>query len=240
MVHFNSPRAVGAQISAYYHDTYEERVDTQVIAVGTHDGTPWIAIERCLFHPQGGGQPADRGWVADQEIVPVRDRDSGLIVATAAGEEPLPVFSQGQRVKARIDLAVRMRHAALHTAGHLVEAAGRAQGWVLAASNHFPGQARIEFTAPESDDRLQSPDGREEATAAVRAAVAGAVTRDLAVTWELDDAGRRVVHLDGLHSAPCGGTHVRSLGDLAGLELPTLKVKKGRVRVSYDAVHRER
>nr|WSY57369.1 hypothetical protein OG999_49415 [Streptomyces sp. NBC_00886] len=47
-----------------------------------------------------------------------------------------------------------------------------------------------------------------------------------------------MVHLDALHSAPCGGTHVRSLGELADVVLPTLKVKKGRIRVSYTATHR--
>ena len=245
MVHYNGTSGTGSQISAYYHDTYEEQAATRVVAVGVLDGVPWVAIEHCLFHPQGGGQPADRGWVDDHAIVPVRDRDSGLIVAVSAqasDEDPSPVlppFEEGQRVKARIDLEARMRHAALHSAGHLVEAACRAQGWALAGSNHFPGQARIEFTAPESDVRLQSPEGREEATEAVRATVADAVARDLAVTWELDDAGRRIVHLDGLHAAPCGGTHVHSLGDLPGITVPTLKVKKSRIRVSYDAAHRE-
>jgi Ser-tRNA(Ala) deacylase AlaX len=43
-----------------------------------------------------------------------------------------------------------------------------------------------------------------------------------------------------LHAAPCGGTHVRSLGDLADVVLPTLKVNKGRIRVSYTATHRSR
>ncbi|MFE9451843.1 hypothetical protein [Streptomyces sp. NPDC006739] len=60
------------------------------------------------------------------------------------------------------------------------------------------------------------------------------------MTWENDAEGRRMVHLAHLHSAPCGGTHVRSLGDLAEVVLPTLKVKKGRIRVSYSAAHRER
>ncbi|MFD5108922.1 hypothetical protein [Streptomyces cinereoruber] len=59
------------------------------------------------------------------------------------------------------------------------------------------------------------------------------------MTWEYDAEGRRIVHLAGLHSAPCGGTHVRSLGDLADIVLPTLKVKKGRIGVSYSAVHRD-
>lgn len=227
------------QIPAYYTNTYEEQARTQVAAIGEHDGEPWVAVEHCLFHPQGGGQPADRGWVDGHAITPVRDPDSGLIVAVTAGEGALPAFSPGQPVEVRIDLPLRTAHAALHTAGHLIEAAGRAQGWVLAANNHFPGQARIEFTAPQPDARLDTPEGREDATEALRAEVAKAIAEDWLVTWENDGEGRRIVHLAHLHSAPCGGTHVRSLGDLAAVVLPTLKVKKGRIRVSYSAAHRD-
>ena len=240
MVHSIATTREGAQISAYLDDTYLEQIDTRVIAVGEKDGTPWAAVEHCLFHPQGGGQPADRGWLQDAEIVPVRDRESGLVVATAAAGVGLPALAVGEWVRARIDLEVRMLHAALHTAGHLVEAVGRTQGWEMAGSIHFPGQARIEFEAPPSDARLADPEGREEATAVLRAAVAAAIADDLPVSARYLPDGRREVHLDALHSAPCGGTHVRSLGDLADVVLPTLKVKKGRIRVSYTATHRSR
>lgn len=226
---------MGGQVSVYLDDTYLEQVDTRVIAVGERDGAPWAAVEHCLFHPQGGGQPADLGWLEDTEIVPVRDRESGLVVAMAP--EGLLSLTEGQQVRARIDLPTRTAHAALHTAGHLVEAVGRAQGWDMVGSNHFPGQARIEFQAPQADARLADPEGREEVTAALRAAVAAAVADDLPVFARSLADGRRVVHLDALHAAPCGGTHVRGLGDLADVVLPTLKVKKGRIRVSYAASH---
>ncbi|MCX4817478.1 metal-dependent hydrolase [Streptomyces sp. NBC_01239] len=236
MVHSIVDPRVGAQNSAYLDDTYLEQVDTHVIAVGERGGAPWAAVADCLFHPQGGGQPADRGWVADVEVVPVRE--AGLVVVVAAGGGALPEFAVGEWVRARIDLEVRTAHAALHTAGHLIEAAGRAQGWEMAASNHFPGQARIEFQVPDADARLADPEGREAVTAELRAAVAAAVADDLPVTARYLPDGRRVVSLGALHSAPCGGTHVRRLGDLAEVVLPPLKVKKGRIRVSYSATHR--
>ncbi|MDV7216165.1 alanyl-tRNA editing protein [Streptomyces prunicolor] len=240
MVHSIATVREGAQISAYLDDTYLEQVDTRVIAVGEKDGTPWAAVEHCLFHPQGGGQPADRGWLQDVEVVPVRERESGLVVATAAAGGGLPELAVGEWVRARIDLEARLLHAALHTAGHLVEAVGRTQGWEMVGSIHFPGQARIEFQAPPSDARLADPEGREEVTAVLRAAVAAAVADDLPVSARYLPDGRREVHLDALHSAPCGGTHVRSLGDLTDVALSTLKVKKGRIRVSYTATHRSR
>ncbi|MFI0107843.1 hypothetical protein ACH4TM_22750 [Streptomyces parvus] len=49
-------------------------------------------------------------------------------MARSAGDLPLPDFTVGQSVEVRIDLAARRTYAALHTAGHLIEAAGRAQG----------------------------------------------------------------------------------------------------------------
>ncbi|WP_329437355.1 metal-dependent hydrolase [Streptomyces sp. NBC_01280] len=238
MVHSNVTLRSTSQAGAYLDDTYLEQVNTRVIAVGERDGMPWAAVERCLFHPQGGGQPADAGWLEDAEIVPVRDRESGLIVAMAPEGGTLPPLAEGQEVRSRIDLQLRMTHAALHSAGHLVEAAGRMQGWEMTGSIHFPGQARIEFQVPEADGRLTDPEGREEVTAELRAAVEAAIADDLPVTARYLTGGRRVVHLGELHAAPCGGTHVRSLGDLDEVVLPALKVKKGRIRVSYTAAHR--
>lgn len=240
MVHSLETVRCGAQISVYLDDTYLEQVDTRVIALGERDGLPWAAVEHCLFHPQGGGQPADSGWLDDAEIVPVRDRASGLVVAMAPEGGSLPLLAEGQQVRSRIDLQARTAHAALHTAGHLIEAVGRMQGWEMVASNHFPGQARIEFQARQTDQRLADPEGREEVTATLRAAVAAAVADDLPVFARYDPDGRRVIHIDALHAAPCGGTHVRRLGDLADVVLPTLKVKKGRIRVSYSATHGSR
>ncbi|WP_159766133.1 metal-dependent hydrolase [Streptomyces sp. HM190] len=238
MVHSSQTVQGAVQVATYLDDTYLDQVETQVIAVGERGGAPWAAVEHCLFHPQGGGQPADRGWLDDVEVVPVRDRESGLVVAVEPDGGKLPPLTVGQEVRARIDVQARVTHAALHTAGHLVEAVGRRQGWELLSNNHFPGQARIEFQAPQEDARLADGEGREEVTAALRDAVAAAIADDLPVFARYEGEGRRLVHLDTLHCVPCGGTHVRSLGDLAEVVLPTLKVKKGCIRVSYSASHR--
>lgn len=45
-------------------------------------------------------------------------------------------------------------------------------------------------------------------------------------------AATRIVTVAGL-ACPCGGTHVRSTGQLAGARVTKVKAKKGAVRVSY-------
>ncbi|MBN6052725.1 hypothetical protein JYK22_12375, partial [Nonomuraea sp. RK-328] len=237
MVHPNGAH----QESLYLEDTYLTAVSSPVAAAGRdEDGGAWVALRRNIFHPQGGGQPADHGRLGACEVTPARHGETGLVVLRARGDagHGLGDLAAGDVVEARVDVELRLLHAALHTAGHLVEAATRAEGWVLAGSNHFPGQARIELTAPETGESLAGPEERDKAADRLRAFVSAAVADDLPVTAGRDAEGRRVIRLGDLHAAPCGGTHVRSLGDLAEVTISGVKLKKGRVRVSYAASHR--
>ncbi|MER5598625.1 hypothetical protein [Streptomyces sp. NPDC002265] len=72
----------------------------------------------------------------------------------------------------------------------------------LAANSHFPGQARIEFTAPHPDARPDTSEDREEVTETMRAEVAKAIAQDLPATSENDTQGLRIAHLEALHAAP--------------------------------------
>ncbi|WP_433429134.1 hypothetical protein [Nonomuraea sp. CA-141351] len=220
-----------SQWAAYLEDTYLMELATEVTAAGRHDdGVAWVAVRRNIFHPQGGGQPADRGWVGEREAAPVRDPATGLVVVRGGFDD----LAVGDAVHTRIDADLRLLHAALHTAGHLVEAAGRVEGWTMAGSVHFPGQARIEFTPQDALD------DRDKAAARLAEYVEAAVADDLPVTADYDGEGRRIVRLGDAHAAPCGGTHVRSLAELAHVTIASVKTKKGRIRVSYDAAHRPR
>jgi Ser-tRNA(Ala) deacylase AlaX len=214
-------QSVLTQESLYRADTYLTEVVTRVVVV---DGNR-IAVRENLFHPQGGGQPADRGWIGAGEVRPVRGEDGLVYLDGSVGE-----LREGDIVRARVDAELRLLHAALHTAGHVVDGVARAEGWSWAGNNHFPGQARIEFTAP---DPVQLTGAAERIQAGVDAAIAA----DLAVT-AVESDGHRVVRIGDLHEEPCGGTHVRSLADLADVTISGVKLKKGRVRVSYSATHR--
>lgn len=218
------------QQHVYLADTYRTEIATHVAATGDDDG-PWIALRDNVFHPQGGGQPADHGQVGAYAVVPVRFPDSGLVAVRAPDGGDLGGLAVGDAVEARVDAESRRLHAALHTAGHLIDAAGVSLGWVHAGNIHFPGQARIEFTGT-------APDDKEDAAERIRAYVAKAVAEDLPVTADHDADGLRIVHIAGLHDQPCGGTHVRRLGDLVDVTISGVKVKKGRIRVSYSAAHR--
>lgn len=222
------------QTLSYLEDTYRTESPSSLAEV---DESGALLVETCLFHPQGGGQPADVGWVDDVPVTPIKDHANGqvLLVPQSSAGEAAHEWVVGSTVTTRVDRDLRLQHAALHTAGHLVEAAGRSLGWELAGNNHFPGQARVEFT-PGAGEVPETPWDRERDGKLLSAFVADVVAEDLAVSAATDVEGRRVVSIGEAHAAPCGGTHVRSLGALADVAVE-VKVKKGRIRVSYIANH---
>jgi Ser-tRNA(Ala) deacylase AlaX len=219
----------------YFTDTYLTEQATTVARVGRgEDGGPWIALADNIFHPQGGGQPSDLGTVDGHAGRGRKGEDEGWVVVdllapdgSDTAEQP---FTVGDAVTARIDAVARRLHAALHTAGHLIDAYVRRLGLPHAGNSHFPGQARVDYLV---EDRAID---RAELTEQLGKHLAESLGAALPVTAGYRD-GVRHVTIEGLNSEPCGGTHVRDLSLLTDVSIRSIKVKSGRLRVGYDAAH---
>ena len=224
------------QEQAYYADTYLTQSPAIVIAAGIAAGdageTPWVAVSPNIFHPKGGGQPSDEGTVDGVPVTPGRD-DAGLVVL--AGD--LGGLEVGSAVVCSVDAERRRLHAALHTAGHVLGALGEARGWRHSGHSHFPGQARLDFDPEGHERELADPELREAVRGELQAAMDAALARGGEVTASVDEAGHRTVTIEGVNAEPCGGTHVRSLADLRRVRILDVKVKRGAIKVRYEAEH---
>ncbi|APZ03947.1 hypothetical protein BWI95_02090 [Kosakonia cowanii JCM 10956 = DSM 18146] len=181
------------------------------------DGRYGIVLDRTLFHPQGGGQPADKGWINGVTVESVAQQEDEVIHLLA---QPLPVGE----VEVKIDAETRALHSQLHSAGHLIGYAGEAAGWRPVKAHHWPGEGRITF-APG-----------EEAAEPEAATFTDAITRWQSASLARSiafEAGRRRVSFGDLPAYGCGGTHVRSLAELGLVVISNVKVKKGQLIVNY-------
>ncbi|MGR4050333.1 alanyl-tRNA editing protein [Kosakonia cowanii] len=181
------------------------------------DGRYAIVLDRTLFHPQGGGQPADKGWINSIEVEGVTQQDDEVIHLLA---QPLPVGE----VELKIDAEARALHTQLHSAGHLIGYAGEAAGWRPVKAHHWPGEGRITFAPGEEAAEPEAATFTHAITQWQSAALARVIAFD---------AGRRMVRFGDLPAYGCGGTHVRSLSELKEVVISNVKVKKGQLIVNY-------
>lgn len=203
-----------------------------------------VAVEETIFHPQGGGQPSDRGTIASAsnpdlqlDISLVRKLASGQILHAGsragtcapplANHPDAPLFGAGHAVVLRIDSATRDYHSRLHTAGHLVGLAVRRLESVVGAvtelkANHAPGSAWVEFGGSVASEHK----------AAVQAEVDAMVAADVPVSvrwWDAETVREKAMSgLDGVAELPEGESlfrvaEVEGLGayPCGGTHLPT-------------------
>jgi misacylated tRNA(Ala) deacylase len=223
----------------FREDAYLQRCDAVVEALSEAG----IVLDRTVFYARAGGQVGDRGRLTANDGTPVeivdtvRDTATGRIVhVPAPGGPTLPV---GARVAAEIDWPRRYRLMRMHSALHLL---CRAVDAPVTGGQVDDGKGRLDFDAGEG--------GIERERIEERLAGWIAADRPISARWideaELDrrpelvrtmsvspprGQGRvRLVEIAGVDLQACGGTHVRSTGEIGALAVGKVESKGKRNR----------
>jgi alanyl-tRNA synthetase len=182
------------------------------------DGLYEIELDATLFHPQGGGQPADRGTLGGIPVVAVENR--GERVSHWVTHPVVPGV-----VRLEVEGELRQIHARWHSAGHLIGCAGELYGWKPVKAHHWPGEGRITFAPGEY---AVVPDSQVLAEK-ISGWIDDDLPRHIAFT-----AQQRQVSFGTLPAYGCGGTHVNRLGEVGCVRITGVKLKKGQLVVSYE------
>ena len=226
-------------IPAYEREPYLQSLETDVIRVGTERDRQFVILAETILYPEGGGQPADQGWVGKAAVEDVRKVDEE-IRHYLAGPPP------GGRVQVALDWVRRFDHMQQHTGQHLLTAAAEQRfGWHTTAFHLGEQVSDIELdTAKITPEQLV---GLEEAIAAeIRAArpvTARRVSPEEYAMLPVRTRGLpeghtgdiRLVEIAGIDLNTCGGTHVRSTAEIEALKLLGTEPVRGGTRLFYVA-----
>jgi misacylated tRNA(Ala) deacylase len=211
-----------------------------------------VVLDRSAFHPGGGGQVSDVGWL---------EHSGGVVSVTGiepVGDEVWHVLADDVEVTGdvlvKVDADHRSRVAQLHTDSHVLNALVYEQfpgTLVTGAQINADGTGRMDFDLSAVDnDVLRGLDagvndvirqGIEVRSIYVDAGdadtVAGLV-RSLSVAPPPTPDGKlRVIDIDGVDRQACGGTHLSNTGQ-SGLFRITKVENKGkrnrRIRFALD------
>ncbi len=121
----------------------------------------YVVLDKTPFYPEGGGQAADQGTLAGIKVVDVQ-KYNGVIVHTLERDtDQNKELSKGATAEAKVDLDIRYRLIAHHTATHLISAAARKvigkHAWQEGAKKE-PEKAHIDVAHFErfSDEQLNA------------------------------------------------------------------------------------
>jgi alanyl-tRNA synthetase len=236
---------VPATDQLYYSDQYMKEFDARVLKI-TENG--FVVLERTCFYPEGGGQPADHGFLLfsglTAEVVEVR-KVGKVIVHKIIGSLP----AEGTVVRGMLDWERRYALMKAHTATHLVNGAARR---VLGEHVWQHGtQKGLEISRLDISHyrRLTPEETHKIETLANQAIMANMhvettwLTRNEAESrygFRLYQGGAvpgkdiRVVKTGNWDVEACAGTHLKNTGEVGFLKIVyTERVQDGVERLGY-------
>ncbi|NWC00344.1 alanyl-tRNA editing protein [Pseudomonas gingeri] len=200
-----------------FYNSDELTCEVEVLTCTAHEQGFVVTLKATPFHPQGGGQPFDTGWIGDSQVLRVMHEPDGIAHYLDRALPTGPAL-------ARVDAERRALHTRLHSAGHLIGHYGESQGWKALKAHHWPGESRVSFTRGEQPQTLDAGCIQQALDAWIKADK----PRHLQVTET-----QRQVSFGDLPAYPCGGTHVRSLNEIGQVEILSISEKKGTLAISY-------
>jgi alanyl-tRNA synthetase len=199
----------------------------------------WVRLNETIFHPQGGGQPADKGTIGKINVIHVnKDRSEKIDefgithYLDLDGDKPSP-FKEGDEVELEVEPAARLLHARLHTGGHLLsDVVNQVTKSALTGfmGNHSPSDTYVKFRIAEGAE-VNLEEIKKEAQRITQEMIEGKVPVEVTRTSE----GVRAIQIGNYTPVPCGGTHIANLEKLIQLEVKaaSLNKKEQTVTIKY-------
>ncbi|MEX5550552.1 alanyl-tRNA editing protein [Pseudomonas pergaminensis] len=192
--------------------------ELEVLSCTPHEDQFAVILQSTIFHPQGGGQPFDTGWLGESSVLRVIQEGDRVVHYVDRPLAPGPIT-------ARVDEQRRALHTRLHSAGHLIGNVGETLGWMPIKAHHWPGEGKITFIRGETAQAMEAETIQQQVNRWIAA--------DYPRHMNLKD-GTREVGFGELPAYACGGTHVQTLGELGQVTILALSEKKGALSVRYS------
>ncbi len=202
-----------------------------------------VLLSETIFYPEGGGQPADLGFIEDKQVMDVQEIEGEIWhYIELQNEKEGEILKPGSAVHLSLDWPRRLYHMQQHTGQHLLSAVLEEEYGIHTISFHLG----TEYCTID----VSAKDPAELPLAQIETEVEAWIERDASVlvhycppedisTFRLrkrppiNEAVIRVVEIQGYDCSPCGGTHLERTGQVRALKVLSLERYKGHVRMYF-------
>lgn len=234
----------------YWENPYDTAFDAVITRVGFREGDPFMVLDRTLFHPEAGGQPADLGSIqlisgypdAFEVTAVLEDGDEVVhVLSVASAPRALWPTLRGRSVRGTIDWAHRFDMMQQHTGQHILSRAFEKSLGAETVGFHLGrGYGTIDLdiqkVSPEAladVERLANQVVFQDDPIVVKEYEAAGLPGDIRSRFAIDAPKIRVVYIGDYDACPCGGTHVSSAGQIGLIRVNGVERAHGGVRVVF-------
>jgi alanyl-tRNA synthetase len=250
----------------YWEDPLGRDFEARILEITGSEGRIGVFLDRTLFHPEGGGQPADRGFLtllSDEAVVAFGRNDLKVEEVIEEGERILHLISGevsaerlpyglpkapegGWPVRGKIDWDHRFDLMQQHTGQHILSRAfeelldARTVGFHL-GKDYVSVDLDIPALSEEERDRVEDRANRvvfDDLPVTGREYPKDQLPGGIRARFSIDAENIRVVSVGGYDSCPCGGTHVVSSGQVGLIKVNQVDRAHGGVRVLFRCGNR--
>src|SRR5450631_2519011 len=216
----------------YYTDSYLREFEARVVERSADGRT--IYLDRTLFYPASGGQPFDLGSIDGVAVVEVVEEEEDRIAHRLA----VPLDSEGA-VAGEIDWTRRFDHMQQHSGQHLLSAVFEELFGLHTVSFHLGAEsATIDLEGGPVEPRTVVEAERRANQLVSENRPMDVRFEDASEAQGLRKASERggtlrIVSIEGLDRSACGGTHVRTTGEIGPILLRRTEKIRQSVRVEF-------
>lgn len=202
----------------FWRDPYLTTLETRVSSVKGDE----VTLEQTIFFAFSGGQESDTGTIGGKRVLEARNDGKEIIYRLEAHHG----LSKGESVTMDIDWQRRYKLMRLHFAAEII---------LELMYRHVPGlekigahiaedKARIDFFLSENVSSFFSI-LQQEAEQLIKA------NHDIISSFSDEENQRRTWEIEGFAKIPCGGTHLKTTGEVGSITLRRKNIGKEKERI---------
>jgi len=219
----------------YHEDSSLREFEGTVLEITDRDGATWAELDRTAFYPGGGGQPPDRGRLADVQVTDVREEE-GRVWHRIEGK-----LTPRTPIRGALDWGRRFDHMQQHTGQHILSQAFIEVASAETRSFHLgEEEVSIDVAHPDPDPELlrRVEERANEIVWEDRPVLTHEVPRAEIGRFPLRKPPAvegivRIVEVEAFDWSACGGTHVSRSGQVGIITLLSTEKYKGGTRVAF-------
>lgn len=236
----------------FREDSYLKDCEAKVVAITEQGG---IVLDRTVFYASSGGQPGDTGALTTADGLRIAITDTvytdkmkteiaHMLSPDVLASGGAAAVKAGDTVRAEIDWDKRYGRMKIHTALHLLSVV---LPYPITGAAVGDADGRADFNIPEAGLDKEAIAAKIAAMIATDAAVSSrwisdaeleanpGLVKSMSVRPPMGTGRVRLIEIADLDLQPCGGTHVRKVGEIGAVTVTGIE-KKGkqnrRVRIA--------